>query len=167
MIYLTILLNSGHKKSEFDCGNELLNAYLHRQANQDMQRHLAVCFVIADTNDVVKGYYTLSNASIDKDLIPDKLKNKLPKSYSNLPVTLLGRLARDKKMDGLRLGESLLLDALKRCFDTSSSIGSMAVVVDPIDQEATNFYLKYGFILLPDSRKMFLAMNTIGQLFEK
>lgn len=167
MSYLTTLLNSVHKKSEFDCGKELLNSYLHRQANQDMQRHLSVCFVIVGNNNQVKGYYTLSNASIDRDLIPDNIKDKLPKSYSNLPITLLGRLARDKKYKGEKLGEILLLDALKRCYDTSSTIGSMAVVVDPIDQEAMNFYLKYSFILLPDSNKMFLTMKTIGLLFEK
>jgi hypothetical protein len=39
------------------------------------------------------------------------------------------------------------------------------VVVDPLDEDAKNFYTKYGFILLPDSRKMFLAMKTIEQLF--
>ena len=41
----------------------------------------------------------------------------------------------------------------------------MAVIVDPIDQEAIRFYKKYGFILLPDSGKMFLLMKTIAELF--
>ncbi|HEY3389105.1 MAG TPA: GNAT family N-acetyltransferase [Prolixibacteraceae bacterium] len=167
MSYLTILLNSAHRKNEFDCGKEMLNSYLQRQANQDMQRHLSVCFVIVDNDDLVKGYYTLSNASIDRDSIPEDVKNKLPKSYTNLPVTLLGRLARDKRQDGERLGEILLLDALKRCYDASATVGSLAVVVDPIDEESKNFYLKYGFILLPDSHKLFLPMKTIGYLFEK
>jgi len=167
MSYQTILLNSSHQKNDFDCGKEMLNSYLQRQANQDMQRHLSVCFVIVSKNDLVRGYYTLSNASIERDLIPDDLKIKLPKSYSNLPVTLLGRLARDINEEGARLGETLLLDALKRCFDASATIGSLAVVVDPIDEESKNFYLNYGFILLPDSQKMFLPMKTIGYLFEK
>ena len=165
MSYLTELLNSAHKKSEFDCGQELLDNYLHRQASQDVKRHLSVCFIIADENDNVKGYYTLSNASIDKELIPDSIKNKLPKSYNDIPVTLLGRLARDKNINGERLGETLLLDALKRSYDTSTTIGSMAVIVDPIDEDAKNFYLKYGFIELPDSKKMFMTMKTISTLF--
>jgi predicted GNAT family N-acyltransferase len=165
MSYLTQLLNPAHNRSDFDCGNELRNGYLQRQANQDIQRHLAVCFVFTAANNVIKGYYTLSNSSINQENIPEALKNKFPKAYSNLPVTLLGRLARDKKYKDERLGETLLLDALKRCFDTSSIIGSIAVVVDPIDVESGNFYLKYGFILLPDSHKMFLSMKTIGKLF--
>jgi len=167
MSYLTILLNSAHKNSEFDCGNEQLNSYLHKQANQDIKRHLAACFVIVDDNNRIKGYYTLSNAGIDGEMLPDDLKSKLPKSYNNLPVTLLGRLARDKKFAGERLGELLLVDALKRCYDTSSTIGSIAVVVDPIRPEAKNFYLKYGFIFLPDSNKLFMTLKTISKLFEK
>lgn len=165
MSYLTILLNSTHKKNEFNCGHELLDNYLHRQANQDVKRHLSVCFIIADENDNVKGYYTLSNASIDKEIIPESIKNKLPKSYNDIPVTLLGRLARDKNIKGERLGEKLLLDALKRSYDTSINIGSMAVIVDPIDEDAKKFYLKYGFIELPDSKKMFMTMKTISTLF--
>jgi len=30
-----------------------------------------------------------------------------------------------------------------------------------------NFYTKYGFILLPDIRKMFLAMKTLEKLCDK
>jgi predicted GNAT family N-acyltransferase len=163
--YLTELLNSAHKKSEFYCGQELLDSYLHRQASQDIKRHLSVCFVIADENNSVKGYYTLSNSSIDKELIPDSIKNKLPKSYNDIPVTLLGRLARDKNSNGERLGETLLLDALKRSYDTSLTIGSMAVIVDPIDKAAKDFYLKYGFIEFQDSKKMFMTIKAISTLF--
>ena len=44
-------------------------------------------------------------------------------------------------------------------------IGSIAVVVDPINKIAISFYKKYGFINLPDSKRMFLPMQTIKQLF--
>ena len=42
----------------------------------------------------------------------------------------------------------------------------MAVIVDPIDQEAIDFFSKFGFILLPVSGRMFLPMATIAQLFK-
>lgn len=41
----------------------------------------------------------------------------------------------------------------------------MAVVVEPINENAIKFYSKYGFMLLPDSGKMFLSMKAISQLF--
>ena len=50
--------------------------------------------------------------------------------------------------------------------EISKNIGSFAVVVAPLDEDAENFYYKYGFVKLPDSGKMFLPMNMIKQLFE-
>jgi predicted GNAT family N-acyltransferase len=166
MSYKTEPLSSSHKKKNFACGKTLLDNYLHTQAKQDMKRKLSVCFILADEHNYVKGYYTLSNASIQREWLSDDIRAKLPPSYANLPTTLLGRLAIDNAYKGKGLGATLLIDALKRAYDTSvTSIGSMAVVVDPIDDDATKFYLKYGFIKLPDSGKMFLPMETISQLF--
>ena len=101
----------------------------------------------------------------ERRFLPEQISKKLPASYQSLPATLLGRLARDLKYNGERLGELLLIDALKRSYDASLRIGSIAVVVDPIDEAAQNFYLRYGFIDLPDSGKMFLSMKTIANLF--
>lgn len=166
MTYLTKPLDSSFLKKNFSCGIGLLDDYLHKQAKQDMKRKLTVCFVLADENHEIKGYYTLSNNNIPLDEIPEDLKRKMPKSYIHLPVTLLGRLAVDRNFKGLGYGELLLLDALKRSYDVScKSIGSMAIVADPIDASAINFYTRYGFIQLPESGKMFIAMKTIEPLF--
>lgn len=160
-------LNSRHRKSDFSCGKELLDTYLHKQANQDIKRKLAACFVVADPEtNLIKGYYTLSNNSIPLEIVPGEIRKKLPGSYEAIPTTLLGRLAIDHTFQGQGIGKLILVDALKRSYELSKTIGSFAVVVDPIDQEAENFYQKYGFIKLPDSGKMFLPMKTIGQLFE-
>ena len=165
MEYLTVPLEATHKKSEFDCGNELLTSYFKNQANQDVKRLLSRCFVIIDNDNGVKGYYTISSSSINRDLIPENIKSKLPRSYTDIPVILLGRLARDNKHKGDGIGEMLLLDALKRCYDVSLNLGCMAVIVDPIDEKAKDIYLKYGFILLPDSNRMFISMATVFKLF--
>lgn len=167
MKLLTELLSSKHKKSEFDCGNSMLNDYLHKQANQDIKRKLTACFVHLDeTDNKIKGYYTLSNNSIPLNKIPIEFQKKLPKSYTSIPTTLLGRLAIDKRYKGQDLGKFLLVDALRRSYEISCTVGSYAVVVDPIDQSAVEFYSKYGFILLPGSGKMFLPMKTVKSLFE-
>jgi len=167
MTYITSPLSSFHKKKKFSCGKDILDKYL--QANQDIKRKISICFVLSDEDNNVKGYYTLSNDSIPQEQLPENIKKKMPKSYVNLPTTLLGRLAVDVNYRRQGIGELLLLDALKRSFDISSeSIGSMAVVVDPLDDEAISFYGRYGFILLPDSGKMFIPiipMKTIKELF--
>ena len=167
MEQLTEILNPKHRKKEFSCGKGILDKYLHQQANQDIKRKLSVCFVLTESKtERIKGYYTLSNNSISQEFIPLKYRRKLPKSYSFIPVTLLGRLAIDKKFQGKGIGKILLIDALKRCYEISKSIGSFAVIADPLDKVAEEFYEKYGFIKLPDSGKMFLTMYTIKYLFE-
>lgn len=160
-------LNSTHKKNNFSCGKEMLDIYIQKQANQDVKRKLSACFVIDETGtNLTKGYYTLSNNSILSGFIPEQIRKKLPRTYESIPAILLGRLAIDNRFQGQGIGKLILLDALKRSYEISKTIGSFAVVVDPIDQDAENFYNKYGFIKLPDSGKMFLSMKTIGQLFE-
>ena len=158
------ILASSHKKKRFDCSNDSLNDYLHKRAKQDVKRKLASCFILADSAKNILGYYTLSNASISKELIPDNLMGKLP--YQDLPVTLLGRLAIDGSSKGKGFGKLLLIDAFQRSFAISSQVASVAIIVDPIDNNAEAFYKKYGFILLQDSSRMFLPMKTIEQLFE-
>jgi GNAT superfamily N-acetyltransferase len=114
---------------------------------------------------VIKGYYTLSNASVPAEQMPEAIRRKMPGSYTALPVTLLGRLAVDVKFKGQGLGGILLVDALKRSFSIAGqSLGSIGVVVDPLDEEAVAFYKKFGFVLLPDSGKMFLPMADIAPL---
>jgi predicted GNAT family N-acyltransferase len=165
MNYLTTILAATHVKDKFSCGNIFLDDYIKKQAKQDLKAKVAVCFVLIEENKIVKGYYTLSNGSIPRDQLPESFIQKLPK-YKDLPVTLLGRLAIDTKYKGQKLGQSLLIDALCRSFEASAaSIASMAVIVDPIDAQAIEFYAKFGFIKLPGSARMFLPMATIAALF--
>jgi len=166
MNYSTEALNSNHIRKNFSCGKSILDDYIKIQARQDIKRKLATCFVLANEDNNVIGYYTLSNTSIERGTLPDEIIKKLPPSYKNLPATLLGRLAVDKNYTGKKIGEFLLIDAMKKCSIVAKlSIGSMALIVDPIDETASAFYTKYGFILLPDSGKMFLPMQTINQIF--
>ncbi|WP_259069004.1 GNAT family N-acetyltransferase [Mucilaginibacter sp. X4EP1] len=158
------LLNSSLNKKAFSCGKVMLDNYLHMQAIQDVKRKLSVVFVLTEET-TIKGYYTLSSSSVPVEMMPEAIRKKMPGSYKALPVTLLGRLAVDAKFKGKGLGGILLIDALKRSFAVAGeSLGSIGVVVDPLDDDAVAFYNKFGFILLPDSGKMFLPMADIAQL---
>ena len=159
-----VQLEKKYDKSNFDCGYVLLDGYIKTQARQDVDRDLSACFVLIDDTDLIKGYYTLSANSIKRDSFPENLSKKLPPSYQDIPTVLLGRLAIDKSLQGQGYGEIMLIDALKRCYEISESLGTLAIVVDPIDEKAQRFYERYGFILLPDSGKMFLPMKTIQAL---
>jgi ribosomal protein S18 acetylase RimI-like enzyme len=158
----TVALNSSHKKNLFVCEELSLEGYLRKQAGQDVKRQVAACFVLEGEDGAIKGYYTVSADSVDRTLIPENLQNKLP--YKNLPVTLLGRLARDINYKGQGIGELLLADALRRAYQASASIGAWAVVTDPINEKARAFYEGFGFISLQSGR-MFISMETIKASF--
>jgi hypothetical protein len=158
------ILDKIHNRKAFECEEQQLTQYLQEQVSQDVKKKLAICFVAADSNNNVIGYYTLSSESLGREQIPEKYIKKVPQNY-NAPVILIERLARDLTAKGTGLGGHLLLDALFRAFKLSEeSIGAMAVVVYPINQFTANFYRKYGFEQLPDSEKMFLPMNMIRQI---
>jgi GNAT superfamily N-acetyltransferase len=158
------LLHSGHKKAAFSCEHESLSRYLHQQARQDVARNVAQCFVLAADENRVAGYYTLSMASIPAHELPDELRKKLP-NYPAYPVVLLGRLARDQNFARIGIGNLLLIDALARIAQVAQTqIAAFAVVVDPIDDRAQQFYAKYGFAPLKNTHRMFLPTTTV-QMF--
>ncbi len=159
-----VLLEAKHHRQLFTCEEDSLTQYIRTQVSQDIRKRLATCFVAIDEYQHVIGYYTLSSESLGRSAVPKKFIKQIPKNY-NVPVILLGRLARDLKMRGVGFGEHLLLDALFRSYKLSAeSIGAMAVVTSPINQKAVAFYRKYGFEQLPDSEKMFIPMRIIKQL---
>lgn len=161
-----VLLDKSHDRTKFSCEEESLTEYLQKQVSQDIKKSLAACFVILNAADQVIGYYTLTSESLGRESIPNEYQKKVPRNYT-APVTLLGRLARDISQKGTNMGEYLLIDALQRSYKISKeSIGSMAVVVDPLSQYTVDFYAKYGFEQLPDSGKMFIPMKTIAMLFD-
>jgi GNAT superfamily N-acetyltransferase len=158
-------LNKKHDRSVFSCGVEALDAYLKKQASQDVDRHVAACFILTPDGLTVSGFYTLSQYCIDLAALPEALVRKLPK-YPEVPATLLGRLAVSERFRGQKLGEFLLLDALNRSWIHSAKIASAAVVVDVKDDTVRIFYERYGFKSLPSTRdRLFLPMRTIADLF--
>jgi GNAT superfamily N-acetyltransferase len=161
-----VALDESHDRRSFNCGVDSLDRYFHVQAGQDHRRHIAVCFVLLDrSRSRIAGYYTVSAFSIVGDELPAALQKKLPK-YSQIPCTLLGRLAVDLQYRTYGIGKHLLVDALKRALIHSVDIASWAVVVDAKDAVAVAFYVRHGFISLPKSPgRLFLPMATVAALF--
>lgn len=160
------LLRKEHDRSGFDCGSAELNAYLRTQARQDVDRGAAVVYVLVPeaARAQVAGFYSLSSTSVKLDDWPDDVRRKLPR-YPLVPATLVGRLAVSLSYRGHRLGERLLIDALRRSFAASRQVGSSAVIVDAKDADVIAFYKRYGFLPFPERpQRLFLPMKTIAQL---
>jgi GNAT superfamily N-acetyltransferase len=154
-----------HNRTEFDCGVPALNFYLQRQATQDVEKRAAVVYVAVVETPSIAGYYTLSQYSIDLAELPETVAKRLAR-YSVVSATLLGRLAVTSTLQGQKLGETLLFDALCRSLAQSAHIVSTGVVVDAKDEKAAAFYQRYGFIPVLDvGHRLFLPMKTIQQMF--
>ncbi len=156
-----MLLNSVHDRATFDCGVEDMNRYLQQQAGQNARQNISRTY-IATTSSApaeIGGYYTLTLRSLGFQELPKE--KRLPR-YP-IPLVHLGRLAVAVTQQGKRLGKLLLLDALDRAVAISDEAGGYAVEVVALDQQAAQFYAKYGFTPIDDENPLhlYLTMQTI------
>jgi ribosomal protein S18 acetylase RimI-like enzyme len=157
-------LGSRHDREGFSCGEPALDSYLRRQASQDIRRRVAQVFVaLGGTPETIAGYYSLSAASFERDELPPPLAKRLP--HYPVPAAILGRLAVDREQQGRGLGETLLLDALRRVVRASAILAVYAMVVDAKNDRAVAFYERYGFrAFSTEQRRLFLPLETFDKL---
>lgn len=143
-------LNPSHQLDPFDCGRADLNLWLHTIARQHQKKRISSTFVLVDEAEPTRviGYYALTICSVVGSILPSMLSKKLPAS---IPGVKLGRLASHLSHNGnkLRIGETLLMDALMRSKHISDNAGGFALFVDAIDEGVVPFYERYGFMSLP------------------
>lgn len=180
--YITTAIEPDDVVSEFSCGKHSLDDYFKRHALANHLAGISRAYVLRRaSSDVlargtpmgrvggprsprsprVLGFYTLSMALVESAQAAPVLAMKLPK-YP-MPVALIGRLAVDDRERGQRVGESLLIDALRRIVDAASVVGCIGIIVDAKDEDAERFYTKYDFVTVTDDRwprRMFLALET-------
>jgi GNAT superfamily N-acetyltransferase len=158
-------LGPAHDRAAFSCEEPRLENYIKTQARQDASKNLAAVFIMTVDGQAIAGFYTLSHYSIWSAEIPEEVRRRLTK-HDQLPATLIGRLARHAEYRGTGAGDSLLVDALRRCLALSTQAASWAVVVEAKNERGTAFYRKFGFQTFPGRPlKMFLATATIEKMF--
>ena len=163
----TETLDRKHDRASFSCGVPQLDAYIRERALQDQKKRAAVCWVLphADHPTQICGYSTLSAYSVALRDLPDEKARQLPK-YPTVPCALLGRLAVDSRFRGQKIGEHILMDAMAKVLEQSSTIANYALIVDAKDAQIASFYARYDFIAFPSNPlRLFLPVSTIAQLF--
>ncbi len=107
----------------------------------------------------ILGYYSVSAASLDFERLTEADGKGLP-AYP-VPAVRIGRLATSLSVRGLRLGELLLQNAIKRGLQARNTLGVHAVLVEAKNPEAERFYRKYGFRLCdPTSRQLYMPLGA-------
>lgn len=165
--WLVETIRREHVRDCFDCGIVELNEFLKKFARQSEDLAIARTFVARRPKDLlVRGYYTLRTGQVEVSNIPPEDTKRFPR-YP-VPVIHLARLAVDKTVQGERLGETLLMDALEKALAVSRSVAAYAVEVVSIDDSARRFYLKYGFKeLIDDQLHLYLPMRIVTKLFDE
>jgi GNAT superfamily N-acetyltransferase len=152
-------LASTQDRSAFRCGNDRIDRFFQNVVSQDIRRNYARCFVCIEAeSQALVGFYTLSAQSVDLGDIPAEMAKKLPR-YPRIPCVLMGWLAVDSRFARRGIGSLLLADALDRV--VRSDIGAYAVLVDPIDEAASEFYRHHAFVSLgPENTRLVLPLAT-------
>ncbi len=150
-------LSSHHDRRDFDCGVEDLNFYLQRYSSQHERKGIGRTYVVTVKDDTrVLGYYTILSSAVAREAFLENLPRH------PVPAVLIARLAVDIKAQGQRLGEKLLIHALRSAQRAAKIVGIYAVVVDALDESAKSFYLKYGFVeLIDDHFHLYLPLKAI------
>ena len=163
---------STHDRDSFDCGETELNEFIHKFAAKHMHAGISRTMVLPATTALpnnknpICAFYTIAPSSIRRESLPEMLAKKLPR-YP-IPVFLLAQLAVHERYQGSGLGKIALIKALEYLWQVNGYLRAYAVVVDCLNENAEQFYCKYGFELLCENngrKRMYLPMKTISQLF--
>lgn len=149
-------LADAHRVEDFDSGTELLDRWLRHSARVAATSGTAATYVLCRGERVV-GYYALAMSAVDHAHAPSRLRRGMP---DPVPVVVLARLALDRFERGGGLGGYLFIDALRRSVRGGREFGARAIVVDAIDQRATNFYRHFDFHPL-DGRRLWRRLADI------
>lgn len=160
-----VLLTADHELSGFDCGNEALNRWLIDHALASQKAVLARTY-LALSEQTVAGYVSLTTGSIRREGAPERHARGMPRHP--IPTILIARLAVDRRLQRQRLGSRLLAEALRLAVAASDAAAARLVVVDAIDDEAVEFYRRWGFVDVPESpRRLFRKVSDIRRSLEQ
>lgn len=151
-------IGPSHDATAFDSGQPSLDDWLRNTALRAEGR-TARTYVVTDGPHAIAGYYCLATGAVRRAEAPGSVRRNAP---DPIPVAIIGRLAVSRQHQGFGLGGGMLRDGLLRIAQMSQSIGCAAVVVHAIDQQAADFYARYGFVVFPaGTRTLFLPIGTV------
>ncbi|MDX1488667.1 MAG: GNAT family N-acetyltransferase [Acidiferrobacterales bacterium] len=144
-----------HRLEGFDCGKSALDEWLLHHARQAQTSGSAKTFVVTDESRVV-GYFSLTVGQVDTLDAPERIRQGMGR-YP-IPVVILARLAVDRSVQGLGIGVGMLQDAIRRTLAIAEQAGIRAMLTHPIDEEATRFYTRFGFVPSPVREQQLLLL---------
>jgi GNAT superfamily N-acetyltransferase len=145
----------------FACGVPSLDDWLKRRASEAEKGTARTYLVLAGTR--VAAFDCLSAGGVDRSAWPGRYRRNAP---DPIPVIVLGRLAVDSRFKERGLSRDLMRHAMRQTLAASGIIGARALIVHPLDEAATAFYSRLGFLpLTHEPAALFLPIETIAAAF--
>jgi len=157
-------LSPEHPLHTFDCGKPVLNDWLLRHARQAQTSGSARTFVATDGGRVA-GYFSLTVGQIDTLDAPERIRKGM--GYYPIPVVILARLAVDRAYQGQGIGVGMLQDAIRRTLVIAEQAGIRAMLTHPLDEDAAQFYQRFGFIASPLREQQLLLLLKDARRYVK
>ena len=140
----------------------MLDDWLRRYAGQHRRRDTAATWVIADAQNVVVAYASVSMTAIDRSAAPAVVAKGAP---DPVPALLLGRLAVNHRYTGLGIGTALAFHVLATAVELNEKAACRAVVVTALSQTARTWWEQLGFHPFdpekPDELDLYLLTSAI------
>lgn len=157
-------LIAAHDLSGFSCGNKALDDWLRVHGLENDDRDLSRTFVLVDDGGTVVGYYSLTMGGVIREQLPKRYGKRLP-SFT-IGMVLIGRLAVAADQQGHGYGRDLMIDAIKAAARAGQHAAARFIAVDPIDEAAQSFCIKFGFKPVPGDPvgRMFLRLSDALRL---
>jgi len=159
------------KEYSFDCGDYDLNDFFKNDAINHAEQLLgrSYYFESKESEDIV-GLFTVSNASIRVNDLPNNSKRRLGKEIPwakqgrNYPAVLVGRLGVNLKYKSMGLG-SQILDFIKAWFvSDKNKTGCRFIIVDAYNNpKSYDFYIRNGFSFLFKDESAEKSYNNISK----
>ena len=151
-------LAATHLVDAFECGEVVLDDWLKRRAMANQISGASRTFVVMGQDNRVYGYYAMAAGAVSHQMATSAIRRNMP---DPVPVMVLARLAVDHRAQGIKLGASLLQDAVNRAVVVALNVGVRALLVHALHDRAKAFYEHYGFQFSPfNTMTLMLKLNT-------
>lgn len=140
--------------TSFTCGNpDLDDFFLHESSAYNRQLlGKSYCYRLIDSPEQIVSAFTLSNASIHVDGLPNARKKKVErnipysKSFRDYPAVLIGRLGVNMDFQSCHVGSELITFVKYWFVDSHNKTGCRFIIVDSYNlPQPLAFYQSNGF----------------------
>lgn len=159
------LLAKQHNRAEFCCGDEEMDDFVHHFLAQQVRAGETTCYVLEDDQTYAMiGFFTLNPLSIPKNDLPEGKRL----AYPEASVYLLGRLAVDRRYQGMGYGALMVREAVSLLHGQNVPRG-LGLLTELKNDQLKEFYSRLGFIQIEPNRasgriRMFLPFVRPGKL---